>query len=34
MSLKEAHEICTKMENVILDKFGFISTVHAEPIEW
>jgi cation diffusion facilitator family transporter len=33
MSLKEAHEICTKMENVILDKFGFISTVHAEPIE-
>lgn len=34
MSLNEAHEICTKVENIIMDKFGFVSTVHPEPIEW
>ncbi|SHI31576.1 cation diffusion facilitator family transporter [Tangfeifania diversioriginum] len=34
MPLDEAHEICTKVENVIFDKFGFVSTVHPEPIEW
>jgi cation diffusion facilitator family transporter len=34
MPLKEAHEICTKVENIIFDKFGFVSTVHAEPVEW
>jgi cation diffusion facilitator family transporter len=33
MSLNEAHEICTKVENIIMDKFGFGSTVHPEPIE-
>jgi len=33
MSLNEAHEICTKVEDIIMDKFGFVSTVHAEPIE-
>lgn len=34
MPLEEAHDICTKVENVIWDEFGFISTVHPEPIEW
>lgn len=34
MPLEEAHEICTKVENVIWEEFGFISTVHPEPIEW
>jgi len=34
MPLKEAHEICTKVENIIFDKFGFVSTVHPEPVEW
>ena len=34
MPLNEAHEICTRVENIILDKFGFVSTVHPEPIEW
>ena len=33
MPLNQAHEICTKVEEIILDKFGFVSTVHAEPIE-
>ena len=28
------HDICTKVENVIWEEFGFISTVHPEPIEW
>ena len=32
MSLDEAHEICTKIETVIKDKFGYISTIHPEPI--
>ncbi len=33
MSLEEAHKVCTKLENIILNKFGFVSTVHAEPTE-
>jgi cation diffusion facilitator family transporter len=33
MPLNEAHEICTKVENIILNKFGFVCTVHAEPVE-
>lgn len=33
MSLHDAHEICTKVENIIMEKFGFVSTVHAEPVE-
>lgn len=33
MSLEEAHKICTKVETVIREEFGFISTVHPEPIE-
>ena len=34
MPLEEAHEICTKVERSISNKFGYISTVHPEPIEW
>jgi cation diffusion facilitator family transporter len=33
MSLEEAHEICTKVEEIIMKKFGYVSTVHAEPVE-
>lgn len=33
MPLLEAHGICTKIENAINAKFGYISTVHPEPIE-
>jgi cation diffusion facilitator family transporter len=33
MSLHDAHEICTQVENIIMDKFGFVSTVHPEPVE-
>jgi cation diffusion facilitator family transporter len=32
MSLFEAHEICTNVEKCLLDKFGYIATVHAEPL--
>jgi len=34
MSLEEAHEICTKIEIVIKEKFGYISTIHPEPVTW
>jgi divalent metal cation (Fe/Co/Zn/Cd) transporter len=34
MSLDEAHEICTKIENVIQKEFGYVSTIHPEPITW
>ncbi len=33
MSLSEVHEICTKVEKIIRDNYGFISTVHPEPID-
>jgi cation diffusion facilitator family transporter len=33
MTLDEAHIICTRIEEIILEKFGFVSTVHAEPVE-
>ncbi len=33
MSLEEAHEICTKVEAVVKKEFGYISTIHPEPIE-
>ncbi len=33
LSLNEAHEICTKVEAIIFREFGFISTVHPEPVE-
>ncbi|MEZ5103442.1 MAG: cation diffusion facilitator family transporter [Draconibacterium sp.] len=34
MPLEEAHEICTKIEKAIEGKFGYISTIHPEPITW
>ncbi len=34
MSLEEAHGVCTKIENGIKDEFGYIATVHPEPITW
>ena len=34
MTLDEAHEICTKIEIAVKEKFGFISTIHPEPVEW
>jgi len=34
MSLEEAHEICTGIEKVIKQEFGYITTVHPEPITW
>lgn len=34
MPLEEAHEVCTKVEESIKEKFGFYSTVHPEPVEW
>lgn len=34
MSLDEAHEICTKIEAIVQTEFGYISTVHPEPITW
>lgn len=32
MSLFETHEICTKIEKIIKDEFGFITTIHPEPL--
>lgn len=32
--LDEAHEICTNIESAIKERFGFISTIHPEPVEW
>lgn len=34
MPLNEAHEICSKIEQAIKKEFGYISTVHPEPIDW
>lgn len=34
MPLEDAHDICTKIENAIEGKFGYISTIHPEPINW
>jgi len=34
MSLEEAHSVCTKIENGIKKEFGYIATVHPEPITW
>lgn len=33
MSLDEAHEICTRVEEVLMKEFGYVTTVHAEPLE-
>lgn len=32
MSLQEAHDICTDIEKAILVDFGYIATVHPEPL--
>ncbi|MCY1721406.1 cation diffusion facilitator family transporter [Prolixibacteraceae bacterium Z1-6] len=32
MSLEEAHEICTKIESIIKNRFGYITTIHPEPL--
>lgn len=34
ISLNEAHDICTKIEKAIQNEFGYISTIHPEPITW
>ena len=34
MPLSEAHDICTVVEKAIEEKFGYISTIHPEPITW
>jgi cation diffusion facilitator family transporter len=34
MPLEEVHEICTKIEKAIEEKFGYISTIHPEPVIW
>jgi cation diffusion facilitator family transporter len=34
MTLNEAHDICTKIEAAIKNEFGYISTIHPEPITW
>lgn len=33
MSLEEAHEICTGVEKIIKKEFGYITTVHPEPVD-
>ena len=33
MPLHQAHDICTKVEEILMNKFGFVSTVHAEPLD-
>ncbi|WP_319500919.1 cation diffusion facilitator family transporter [uncultured Draconibacterium sp.] len=32
MTLYETHEICTKIEKAIKSEFGFITTIHPEPL--
>ena len=34
MPLNKAHEICSKVEAAIQNEFGYISTIHPEPIDW
>jgi divalent metal cation (Fe/Co/Zn/Cd) transporter len=34
MPLEEAHEICTKIETALKEEFGYIATIHPEPITW
>jgi len=33
MPLNEAHAICTRIENRIMEKFGLVTTIHPEPLE-
>ena len=32
MPLKEAHDICSQIENMIWEKFELVTTIHAEPL--
>lgn len=32
MTLVDAHEICNRIENILLDEFSYIATVHPEPL--
>lgn len=32
MPIKEAHDIATILEKAIVDKFGYVSTIHIEPL--
>jgi cation diffusion facilitator family transporter len=32
MPLHEVHDICSKVEEILMNRFGFVSTVHAEPL--
>ncbi|HAX96622.1 MAG TPA: cation transporter [Prolixibacteraceae bacterium] len=32
MTLFEAHEVCTRIEKRLLEEYGYISTVHPEPL--
>lgn len=34
MPLKEAHEVCTKIEQAIKEELDLIATIHPEPIDW
>lgn len=34
MSLEQAHDICTKIEKEIKKEFGYVTTIHPEPVEW
>jgi cation diffusion facilitator family transporter len=33
MTLKETHEICSRIENLLMEKFGFVATIHPEPVK-
>jgi len=33
MPLYEAHEVCSKIETALKEKFGYIATVHPEPLK-
>ena len=33
MSLHDAHAVCTRIENMINEKFGLVTTIHPEPLE-
>ena len=32
MTLVQAHEVCTRIEKALIDEFGYIATVHPEPL--
>lgn len=33
MSLEQAHDICTKIEKEVKTEFGYVATIHPEPLE-